>query len=62
MNDGAAAVVVTSASRAKQLGAQPMVRVVAQATSGTAPEWVMNGARGWHSENLGQTGWKTGRR
>src|SRR5690242_13572295 len=31
VNDGAAAVVVTSAQRAKELGAKPMVRIVAQA-------------------------------
>lgn len=41
VNDGAAAVVVTSAGRAKELGAKPMVRVVAQATSGIDPAWVM---------------------
>ena len=41
VNDGAAAVVVTSARRAKDLGAQPMVRIVAQATSGVEPKWVM---------------------
>ncbi|HTM87255.1 MAG TPA: acetyl-CoA C-acetyltransferase [Terriglobales bacterium] len=41
VNDGAAAVVVTSARRAKELGAQPMVRIVAQATSGVDPKWVM---------------------
>src|SRR5437868_3321849 len=40
-NDGAAAVVVTSARRAKELGAEPMVRIVAQATSGVDPKWVM---------------------
>ncbi|HEX6881697.1 MAG TPA: acetyl-CoA C-acetyltransferase [Terriglobales bacterium] len=40
-NDGAAALVVTSASRAQQLGLKPMARIVAQATSGVAPEWVM---------------------
>src|ERR1700732_2096477 len=34
VNDGAAALVVTSANRAKELGAKPMVRIVAQATSG----------------------------
>src|ERR1700689_1562153 len=34
VNDGAAAVVVTSAQRAGELGAPPMVRIVAQATSG----------------------------
>src|SRR5437868_7709013 len=37
VNDGAAAVVVTSAQRAKDLGAQGMVRIVAQATSGVEP-------------------------
>lgn len=41
VNDGAAAVVVTSAERAKDLGAKPMVRIVAQATSGIEPKWVM---------------------
>ena len=41
VNDGAAAVVVTSASKAKELGATPMVRIVAQATSGIDPQWVM---------------------
>src|SRR6202166_2540171 len=41
VNDGAAAVVVTSAAKAKELGAQPMVRIVAQATSGVDPKWVM---------------------
>ena len=41
VNDGAAAVVVTSASKAKELGAKPMVRIVAQATSGIDPQWVM---------------------
>src|SRR5712672_2222059 len=37
VNDGAAAVVVASAGRAKELGAPPMVRIVAQATSGVEP-------------------------
>src|SRR5204862_1932569 len=41
VNDGAAAVVVTSAKRAQELGAQPMGRIVAQATSGIDPKWVM---------------------
>lgn len=41
INDGAAALVVTSASKAKELGLKPMVRILAQATSGVAPEWVM---------------------
>src|SRR5437899_4770962 len=41
VNDGAAAVVVTSAVVAKQLDAKPMVRIIAQATSGIDPKWVM---------------------
>ena len=41
VNDGASAVVVTSAERAKRLGVEPMARIVAQATSGTEPKLVM---------------------
>lgn len=39
VSDGAAAVVVTSADRASQLGLAPMVIIRAQATAGRAPEW-----------------------
>ncbi len=39
VNDGAAALVVTSAERAGKLGLAPMAVVRAQATSGGAPEW-----------------------
>src|SRR5437899_8227110 len=41
VNDAAAAVVVTSYARAKQLGVEPMARIVAQSTSGVDPKWVM---------------------
>jgi acetyl-CoA C-acetyltransferase len=41
VNDGAAAVLVTSAKHAKELGAEPMARIVAQASSGIDPAWVM---------------------
>ncbi|MBV9181175.1 MAG: acetyl-CoA C-acetyltransferase [Acidobacteria bacterium] len=41
VNDGAAALVVTSGQTAKQCGAQPLARIVAQATSGVEPKWVM---------------------
>jgi acetyl-CoA C-acetyltransferase len=41
VNDGAAAVVIMAAARAKALGLTPMARVVAQATSGLAPKLVM---------------------
>jgi acetyl-CoA C-acetyltransferase len=41
VNDGAAALVVTSAGAAEKLGARPMARIVAQATSGIDPAWIM---------------------
>jgi acetyl-CoA C-acetyltransferase len=41
VNDGASAVVVTSAERARALGIEPMARIVAQATSGVEPAMVM---------------------
>jgi acetyl-CoA C-acetyltransferase len=41
MNDGAAALVLTSTERARQLGLQPLATIRAQATSGVAPRWVM---------------------
>ena len=59
VNDGAAAVVVTSARRAKELGAQPMVRIVAQATSGIDPKWVMMAPVGAVRQIWERTGWKT---
>jgi acetyl-CoA C-acetyltransferase len=41
VNDGAAALVVTSAERAQALGLKPMARIVAQATSGLAPKMLL---------------------
>ncbi|MGH9370523.1 MAG: acetyl-CoA C-acetyltransferase [Vicinamibacterales bacterium] len=41
VNDGAAAVVIMSADKARELGLRPLVRVVGQATSGLAPKLVM---------------------
>jgi acetyl-CoA C-acetyltransferase len=41
VNDGAAAVVVTSKAAAKRLGLQPLAEIVAYASSGLAPELVM---------------------
>jgi acetyl-CoA C-acetyltransferase len=58
VNDGAAAVVVTSAKRAKELGAPPMVRIVAQATSGVEPKWVMMAPVGAVRTIWEKTGWK----
>lgn len=39
INDGAAALVVMSADRAKALGARPLARIVASASSARKPEW-----------------------
>jgi acetyl-CoA C-acetyltransferase len=58
INDGAAAVVVTSAQRAKELGAQPLVRIVAQATSGVEPKWVMMAPVDAVRKIWEKTGWK----
>src|SRR5216683_1504735 len=58
MNDGSAAVVVTSAAKAKQLGAEAMAYVVAQATSGVAPEWVMMAPVDGIRKIWAKTGWK----
>jgi acetyl-CoA C-acetyltransferase len=58
VNDGAAAVVVTSGARAKDLGASPIVRIVAQATSGLDPKWVMMAPVGAVRKIWEKTGWK----
>ncbi len=58
VNDGAAALVVTSYKRAKQLGAEPMARIVAQATSGVEPAWVMMAPVSGVRKIWQKTGWK----
>jgi acetyl-CoA C-acetyltransferase len=58
VNDGAAALVVTSARRAKELGAQPIVRIIAQATSGVEPKWVMMAPVDAVKKIWEKTGWK----
>ena len=41
VNDGAAALVVMSADRAKELGVQPLARIVGQAVSGRPAKWLL---------------------
>lgn len=41
VNDGASALVVTSMQRARDLGVEPMARIVGQATAGLEPKYVM---------------------
>ena len=58
VNDGAAAVVVTTAKRAQELGVKPLVRIVAQATSGIDPAWVMMAPVGAVRKIWDKTGWR----
>src|SRR6184192_3827239 len=58
VNDVAAAVVVTSAAMAEELGAKPMVRIVAQATSGIDAAWVMMAPVTAVRKIWQKTGWK----
>ncbi len=41
VNDGASAIVVTSAAKAKELNIEPLARIVAYATSGIEPKMIM---------------------
>jgi acetyl-CoA C-acetyltransferase len=62
VNDAAAAVVIMSATKARELGLPPMARIVSHATSGIDPKWVMmapvSGARkaaeraGWTLDSI----------
>jgi acetyl-CoA C-acetyltransferase len=56
-NDGAAALVVTSAKTATRLGKAPMARIVAQAVSGVEPKWVMMAPVDAVEKLLAKTGW-----
>jgi acetyl-CoA C-acetyltransferase len=58
VNDGAAAVIVTTYKKAKELGAEPLARIVAQATSGVDPKWVMMAPVGAVQKIWQKTGWK----
>ena len=57
VNDGASAVVVTSFDKARSLGAEPMARIVAQATSGIEPALVMMAPLEAIKKVLKKAGW-----
>jgi len=57
INDGAAALVVTSDEYARKNGLKPMARVVAQATSAQEPEWFTTAPVGAISKVLKQLNW-----
>jgi acetyl-CoA C-acetyltransferase len=58
VNDGAAALVVTSSGVAARLGRKPMARIVAQATTGIAPRLVMMAPVKAIQKTLDRAGWK----
>ena len=57
VNDGAAALVVTSSGVARRLGRKPMARIVAQASSGVAPALVMMAPVTAIQKTLERAGW-----
>ena len=57
VNDAAAALVVMSAEKAKELGLKPMATIRAQATSGVAPKWVMLAPVSGVKKMLERAGW-----
>jgi acetyl-CoA C-acetyltransferase len=58
VNDGASAVVLTSAEVAKELGVEPLGRVVASATSGIEPKLIMMASVQGVLNVLEKAGWK----
>ena len=57
LNDGAAAVVVSSADRAKELKAAPLARIVAQGQFAHEPEMFLTAPRGAIARCLEKAGW-----
>ena len=58
VNDGASALVVTSAEKAKEMGVEPLGSVVASATSGIEPKLIMMAPVQGVLNVLKKTGWK----
>ncbi len=60
VNDGASALVVTTASKADELGVEPLGRVVASATSGIEPKLIMMAPVQGVLNVLKKAGWEMG--
>jgi acetyl-CoA C-acetyltransferase len=58
VNDGASALVVTSAEKAAELGIEPLARIVGYATSGIEPKMIMMAPVQGVLNVLEKTGWK----
>ena len=57
INDGAAALVVMTASHAKKIGARPLARIVGHATHAQQPEWFSTAPVGAVQKLFAKTGW-----
>lgn len=57
-NDGAAAVVVTSLEKAREMGSKIMARILGQAVSGVEPRWVMMAPVSAVQSLLAKVGWR----
>src|SRR5689334_19788445 len=60
LNDGAAATVVASIERARELGATPLARVVAQGQYAHEPQMFLTAPRGAIARCLEKAGWSVG--
>ena len=58
INDGAAAVMVMSASKAKELGLKPMAKIVSYASAGVDPKIMGTGPIPASTKCLEKAGWK----
>ena len=59
ISDGAAAMVIMRASKAKELGCTPIARIVAHATHSQEPQWFTTAPVGASQKVLAKAGWKT---
>jgi acetyl-CoA C-acetyltransferase len=60
VNDGASALVVTTVEKAKELGVEPLARIVASATSGIEPKFIMLAPVEGVKRVLKKAGWEMG--
>ncbi|MGB3423457.1 MAG: acetyl-CoA C-acyltransferase [Castellaniella sp.] len=60
ISDGAAALVVTTASKAESLGVKPLARIVAHSQFSHEPEWFTTAPVGAIQKVLDKAGWKAG--
>ncbi|MDR2153809.1 MAG: acetyl-CoA C-acyltransferase [Burkholderiaceae bacterium] len=60
INDGAAALVMTTEAHARQIGARPIARLLGHATHAQQPEWFSTAPVGATQKLLAKFGWRVG--